>query len=114
HKKELIGFGTDRDHYAQLFFMLLLEAVLLILIGAILGYLVAGLIVYALADSGIDLTGYSNAFEFFYMDPVIHPQLTQNSAIKILLASLTATLLAGIYPAWKATRLSLSQALRIQ
>ncbi|MES9940875.1 MAG: FtsX-like permease family protein [Candidatus Thiodiazotropha sp. 6PLUC2] len=107
----MIAIGTKPY---QLFFMLLLEAVLLILIGAILGYLVAGLIVYALADSGIDLTGYSNAFEFFYMDPVIHPQLTQNSAIKILLASLTATLLAGIYPAWKATRLSLSQALRIQ
>ncbi|MES9850784.1 MAG: FtsX-like permease family protein [Candidatus Thiodiazotropha sp. L084R] len=107
----MIAIGTKPY---QLFLMLLLEAVLLILIGAALGYVVAGMIVYALADSGIDLTGYSNAFEFFYMDPVIHPKLTQDSAIKILVASLTATLLAGIYPAWKATRLSLSQALRIQ
>jgi ABC-type antimicrobial peptide transport system permease subunit len=94
--------------------MLLFEAVLLILIGALLGYLTASLIVYTLADSGIDLTSYANAFEFFYMDPVIHPQLTQASAIKILLATFMAALLAGLYPAWKATRLSLSQALRIQ
>jgi ABC-type antimicrobial peptide transport system permease subunit len=94
--------------------MLLFEAVLLILTGAVLGYLTAGLIVYALADSGINLTSYANAFEFFYMDPIIHPQMTQNSAIKILLATLAAALLAGLYPAWKATRLSLSQALRIQ
>jgi ABC-type lipoprotein release transport system permease subunit len=98
----------------QIFLMLLFEAVLLILIGALLGYLTASLIVYTLADSGIDLTSYANAFEFFYMDPVIHPQLTQASAIKILLATFMAALLAGLYPAWKATRLSLSQALRIQ
>ncbi|MCG8099773.1 MAG: ABC transporter permease, partial [Candidatus Thiodiazotropha taylori] len=82
--------------------------------GAVLGYLIALLVVMLLADSGIDLTDYANAFEFFYMDPVIHPQLTRDSALKILLATLVAALLAGIYPAWKATRLSVSQALRIQ
>jgi ABC-type lipoprotein release transport system permease subunit len=107
----MIAIGT-KTH--QIFLMLLLEAVLLILFGAVLGYLAAGLIVYSLADSGIDLTSFSNAFEFFYMDPVIHPQLTRDSAIKILLATLATALLAGFYPAWKATRLSLSQALRTQ
>jgi ABC-type lipoprotein release transport system permease subunit len=107
----MIAIGTQPH---QIFLMLLFEAVLLIFIGAVLGYLTASLIVMLLADSGIDLTGYANAFEFFYMDPVIHPQLTQNSAIKILLATLVAALLAGLYPAWKATRLSVSQALRIQ
>jgi ABC-type lipoprotein release transport system permease subunit len=107
----MVAIGTNRR---QVFMMLLLEAVLLILIGAILGYLVGSLIVMSLSDSGIDLTGYANAFEFFYMDPVIHPQLTQASALKILTATLAAALLAGLYPAWKATRLPLSQALRIQ
>jgi ABC-type lipoprotein release transport system permease subunit len=107
----MVAIGTNRR---QVFMMLLLEAVLLILIGAILGYLVGSLIVMSLSDSGIDLTGYANAFEFFYMDPIIHPQLTRASALKILTATLAAALLAGLYPAWKATRLSLSQALRIQ
>jgi ABC-type lipoprotein release transport system permease subunit len=107
----MIAIGTQPH---QIFLMLLFEAVLLIFIGAVFGYLTGSLIVMLLADSGIDLTGYANAFEFFYMDPVIHPQLTQNSVIKILLATLVAALLAGLYPAWKATRLSVSQALRIQ
>jgi ABC-type lipoprotein release transport system permease subunit len=107
----MVAIGTNRR---QVFMMLLLEAVLLILIGAILGYLVGSLIVMSVSDTGIDLTGYANAFEFFYMDPVIHPQLTRASALKILTATLAAALLAGLYPAWKATRLSLSQALRIQ
>ncbi|MCG7872166.1 MAG: FtsX-like permease family protein [Candidatus Thiodiazotropha lotti] len=107
----MIAIGTQPH---RIFLMLLFEAVLLIFVGAVLGYLSASLIVMLLAEGGIDLTGYANAFEFFYMDPVIHPQLTRDSAIKILLATLVAALLSGLYPAWKATRLSVSQALRIQ
>ncbi|MEW7975448.1 MAG: FtsX-like permease family protein [Candidatus Thiodiazotropha endolucinida] len=107
----IVAIGTKR---LQVFSMLLLEAVMLIFIGAILGYMAGSSIVYALADSGINLTHFANAFEFFYMDPIIHPQLTQGSAVKILGATLIAALLAGIYPAWRATHLSLSQALRIQ
>ncbi|MEW8693404.1 MAG: FtsX-like permease family protein, partial [Candidatus Thiodiazotropha endolucinida] len=107
----IVAIGTKRS---QVFSMLLLEAVMLIFIGAILGYMVGSSIVYALADSGINLTHFANAFEFFYMDPIIHPQLTRGSAVKILGATLIAALLAGIYPAWRATHLSLSQALRIQ
>jgi ABC-type lipoprotein release transport system permease subunit len=107
----IVAIGTTRK---QVFGMLLLEAVTLILVGAGLGYLGGSLTVYLLSDSGIDLTHFSNAFQFFYMDPVIHPELTHASAVKILGATLLAALLAGIYPAWKATRLRLSQALRIQ
>lgn len=107
----IVAIGTTRS---QIFSMLLCEAVLLIFIGAALGYLAGSLLVYAFSQSGIDLTSYANAFKFFYMNPVIYPELTQSSALRILGATLTAALLAGIYPAWKATRLRLSTALRIQ
>lgn len=107
----IVAIGTSRF---QVFAMLLLEAVLLIFTGASLGYLAGSLIVYSLADSGIDLTSYANAFQFFYMNPVIYPDLTLSSAVRILGATLAAALIAGVYPAWKATRLPLSRALRIQ
>ncbi|MEJ2591373.1 MAG: ABC transporter permease [Candidatus Thiodiazotropha sp.] len=107
----IVAIGTTRS---QIFVMLLLEAVLLIFTGASLGYLAGSLVVYALAGNGIDLTSYSNAFEFFYMNPVIHPDLTIASAVRILGATLAAAVVAGVYPAWKATRLQLSKALRIQ
>jgi ABC-type lipoprotein release transport system permease subunit len=87
---------------------------MLIFIGALLGYVAGSLLVYSLAEAGINLTHFANAFEFFYMDPVIHPKLTRDSALKILSATLIAALLAGLYPAWKATRISLSHALRMQ
>ncbi len=107
----IVAIGTTR---IQIFSMLLLEAVMLILIGAALGYLAGSLMVYMFSESGIDLTSYANAFQFFYMNPVIYPELTQSSALRILGATLIAALLAGIYPAWKATRLRISKALRIQ
>ncbi len=113
-RKELgimLAIGTPNRH---IFMMMLLEAVLLILLGGALGYMTGGLLVYSLADGGIDLSYFSHAFQFFYMDPVIHPLLTTESALRILGTTLVAALLAGLYPAWKATRLSISQSLRIQ
>jgi ABC-type lipoprotein release transport system permease subunit len=107
----IAAIGTTRR---QIFSMLLLEAVLLIFIGASLGYLIGSLLVYSLTESGIDLSHYANAFQFFYMNPVIYPELTRDSALRILGTTLIAALLAGVYPAWRATRLSISEALRVQ
>jgi len=47
----MIAIGTRKP---QIFTMLLLEAVLLILLGSLLGYLSGGLLVYSLSDGGID------------------------------------------------------------
>ena len=107
----MIAIGT-RKH--QIFTMLLLESVLLILLGGLLGYLAGGLLVYSLSDGGINLSHFSNAFQFFYMDPIIHPLLTVNTAMRILGTTLIAALIAGIYPAWKATKLSVTKSIRIQ
>ena len=107
----MIAIGTRKP---EIFVMLLLEAVLLILLGSLLGYLSGGLLVYSLSDSGIDLSHFSNAFQFFYMDPVIHPLLTINTALRILGTTLLAAIIAGIYPAWKATQLPVSESIRIQ
>ena len=112
-RKELsimVAIGT-RNH--QLFLTLLLEALLLIFTGSLLGYLGGILLVFSLGDSGIDLSLFSNALQFFYMDAVIQPIVTIDSAIRILGTTLLSALLAGLYPAWKATRLDLGKNLRI-
>ena len=107
----MVAIGTQKR---QIFRMLLFEAVLLILLGSLLGYLTGGVLVYFISDSGIDLSGFSEAFQFFYMNPVIHPLLTLDSAVRILGTTLIAALLAGLYPAWKATRLPITESIRIQ
>jgi ABC-type lipoprotein release transport system permease subunit len=96
----MVAIGTSR---AQLFGMLLLESVLLIGLGSLLGYLLGYLLVVYLDGAGIDLTRFANAFKFFYMNPVIYPEITPTSAARLLGATLITALLAGIYPAWKAS-----------
>ncbi|QYZ65862.1 MAG: ABC transporter permease [Gammaproteobacteria bacterium (ex Lamellibrachia satsuma)] len=105
----MIAIGTRKS---QIFFMLLIEAVMLILLGGALGYGVGGLLVLHLSDGGIDLSYFANAFKFFYMDPVILPLLTLDSATRILGTTLVAALIAGLYPAWRATKIEISQSLR--
>jgi ABC-type lipoprotein release transport system permease subunit len=107
----MVAIGTRKK---QIFLQMLLEAVLLILLGSALGYLCGALLVQHLSAGGVDLSHFAHAFEFFYMEPVILPRLTFDAALQILGTTLIAALLAGIYPAWKATRIPLSQALRMQ
>jgi len=80
--------------------------------GALLGYLAGAAAVVWLAREGIDLSRFANAFEFFYMSPVIHSVLTLASGLRILGTTLLAALLAGLYPAWKAGRVCIPTALR--
>jgi ABC-type lipoprotein release transport system permease subunit len=96
----------------QLFGMVLLEGLLLIFCGSVLGYLLGALLVGYLSLEGINLSRFSNAFQFFYMSPVIHPVLTLESALRILSTTLVAAALAGLYPAWKASRTQIQDALR--
>jgi ABC-type lipoprotein release transport system permease subunit len=96
----------------QLFGMVLLEGLLLIFAGSLLGYLLGAGLVSWLALEGIDLSRFANAFQFFYMSPVIRPLLTLESALRIFSATLVAALLAGLYPAWKASRIRINDALR--
>ncbi len=96
----------------QLFRMVLLESVLLILVGAVIGYAAGVLTVFAFSETGIDLTRFANAFEFFYMNPVIRPRLTLDMGILILASTLVAAAVAGIYPAWKAARIEPARVLR--
>jgi ABC-type lipoprotein release transport system permease subunit len=96
----------------QLGRLVLLEGLLLILAGALLGWLLAAGASLWLARDGIDLSRFANAFRFFYMDPVIRPQITLAGTLRVLGTAAAAALLAGLYPAWKASRLDLQEALR--
>jgi putative ABC transport system permease protein len=93
--------------------MLLTESLLIGVTGVLLG-LALGLALVAITGYlGIDMSAMvGGATERFYVDPVIHPVLQLEHLGTVVAAVFGVTLLAGLYPAWRAARLTPAQALR--
>jgi ABC-type lipoprotein release transport system permease subunit len=97
---------------AQVFAMVVWETVILVLIGGIGGFMLGGGLSLWYGEQGLDLSQFAIAFSFMYMDPVVHPVLQADSVLRILGAALFGALIAGLVPAWKASKLEPARALR--
>jgi putative ABC transport system permease protein len=100
--------GTMKAIGAKSWFILsmfLSDAVLIGLIGATVGICTGIGLAYLLSASGASVGGQSAAS---HMAPIFLP----NDLLSVWFLSLTITLAAGIFPAWKASRLSPLMALR--
>jgi len=97
---------------SQVFRVILLEGLILVTAGGALGILTgAGAAVYA-AREGVDLSRFAEAFEYFYMDPVIRPVLDRHTVVLVAVTTVLTALVAGLYPAWKAARVKPGPTLR--
>ncbi len=97
---------------AQLFAMVVWETVILVLIGGLAGFVLGGGLSLWYGQQGIDLSQFAIAFSFMYMDPIIHPVLEADSILRILAAAIVGAMIAGLIPAWKASKLQPVNALR--
>ncbi|MDX8401014.1 MAG: ABC transporter permease [Mariprofundaceae bacterium] len=95
-----------------LFAMVVSETLVLVAIGAAAGLAIGAGLALWFAGNGIDLSRFTEAFSFMYMDPVVHPELRPASVSRILLATLAGALLASLAPAWRAASLEPAKALR--
>jgi ABC-type lipoprotein release transport system permease subunit len=95
----------------QLFAMVAFESLILVVAGGSVGYGV-GAAAVAMSAGGIDFSALAGAFEFFFMKPVIHPLLTHETAVKVAVSLGLATILGGIYPAWRASRIDPLEAMK--
>lgn len=85
-------------------FQIWLEALLLLFIGLIVGNAVSWLTVVATGD-GIDVSAFSRGMELAKMSNIIPFVIVQKDLIMSNLVVLILGMMAGFYPAWRATRL---------
>ncbi len=105
----LMAIGTTRQEVAAL---LIMEALMIGLLGTLAGLALGFLIVYITGITGIDLSILLGSTSRFYVDPLIHPQLNLEHFGVTVVAILMASVVAGFYPAWRASLLQPAEAIR--
>lgn len=98
----LMAVGMNKT---KVFFMIVLETLLLGLIGAPLGMLVGWLTVNYFNERGIDLSAFAEGLERFGLTTIIRPELPTEIYLQLMFAVFITAVLAAIYPALKAIRL---------
>jgi ABC-type lipoprotein release transport system permease subunit len=105
----LIAIGMKRR---KIFIMIVLETVLLSLTGGICGIGVGGVTIAYYGENGIDLTAISGSLESFGATSILYPFLPVITYLTLTIMIVIAANIAALLPAWKATHLVPSEAIR--
>jgi putative ABC transport system permease protein len=96
----------------RLFGMIICEALFLSAIGTFIGICVGIAVYLPLTSSGIDLGSVAEGLTMVGASPVIHPALTVAGLVNALTIIPLISMLAAVYPAYKATGLEPVQAIQ--
>ncbi len=88
---------------AAILAQVLLESILLLVLGLVLGNALTGLTLWALHD-GIDLSRFAEGLAMLGYSPVIYPALIPRDAVAANLIVILLGVAASLYPAWRAAR----------
>src|SRR5690606_28222968 len=105
----LLAVGMNKF---RVFAMILLETGFLIMTGAPIGLALGLGTIAILHKTGIHLTRYAEAYSSFGYAPDIYPTLYGNQLGMIVLMILATSILAALFPARRALRLSPAEALK--
>lgn len=81
----------------------MIESLILMVLGLVIGNLLSWLSVLSLAD-GLDLRSFAQGMEQFSMPSILKLQLTIGDVLTANILVIVLTLIASLYPAWRAAR----------
>lgn len=102
-----IGMNKGRT-----FSMIMVETFFLTMVGTPAGLLFSWLTIQYFAQSGIDLSAFSEGLSAYGFSTIIYPELSLTYYLNITLMIAVAALLSAIYPAARTLKLSPVQAIR--
>ena len=105
----LMAVGMNKR---KVFFMILLETVLLSVVGCPIGLLLGYLTIYWLGSTGVEFSTHAAGLESFGYSPVVYPYLEFSSYVLYTAGVLVTAVLGSLYPAIRAVRLKPVQAIR--
>lgn len=105
----LMAIGMKR---VRVFFMILLESLLLSLTGGLLGIILGELTITLVGSSGINLSIFEASLKSFGLSAVVYPNLPGKMYVILTLLIIITANMAALFPAWKAIRLQPAQAIR--
>jgi ABC-type lipoprotein release transport system permease subunit len=97
----------------RVFWMLMLETVLLTLTGGFLGIVLGLLVTLATMKTGIDLSFYAKGLEDMGYSSLVFPVIEFEMVMVIVILVLVTGLIASVYPARKALKYKPAEAIRI-
>ena len=105
----LIAIGMKKS---KVFSMIVLETIFLSLTGGLLGIAIGMISIAYYGDTGIDLTAISVSLESFGASAILYPILPVAMYLVLTVMIVLAANIAALLPAWKATHLVPSEAIR--
>lgn len=99
----LLAIGMSK---ARVFLMIMLESIILTLIGAFAGLVLASITIAYLSRQGIDLTMFSEGLAEWGYDPIVYPIMNLSHYGNVAIIVVVAALLASLFPAIKAIRIN--------
>lgn len=105
----LMAIGMDKR---KIFFMVVIETIMLAFTGAFLGFILGAGTIYLTSQSGINLSILQQGMEEFGLDAVLYPSLNWYYYPVIGIMVVVFAVLSSIYPAIKALQLNPVQAIR--
>ncbi|MCB0278175.1 MAG: ABC transporter permease, partial [Calditrichaeota bacterium] len=105
----LIALGMN---HARVFIMVMIETLMLSLVGAVVGIIIAYITMIYLSELGIDLSNYSDGLSTMGLKHMIYPDSTDGIYTQVVIFVSCVAMISAIYPGIKASRLEVTDAIR--
>jgi ABC-type transport system, involved in lipoprotein release, permease component len=105
----LMAIGMNKT---KIFIMIVLETVMLMMTGAVIGLVLSYFIIWFFSVHGIDLSALSKGLSGFGFSTMVYPFLENSAYVKIVIMVVITGFLSSLVPSKRALKLNPSEAIR--
>lgn len=105
----LMAIGMNKSKIAS---MIMLETILLVLTGSVIGLIISAILIDIFGRVGIDLSMFATGLSDMGFSPIIYPFISLNSYFEIIILVIITAVFSSIVPIKRALKLNPAEAIR--